>query len=183
MDAMLEEKLDVDGFWAAYVGNLSPLEFMNRSYSPEIDDCVAEYVAALPALFGIVRRQTWRESFAAPWQFRRGEVAAALTQKLEATEAEWRPHLKQRPRPEPSAPVELPPMPVNDLSANDTSHDDEAKSEIPDALDGPRDLPAGDAPDANPELDAETLNLHEEQAAGQDEVDIAQANETREPME
>lgn len=177
MDAMLEEKLDVDGFWAAYVGNLSPLEFMNRCYSPEIDACVAEYVAELPALYGIVRRQTWRESFSAPSQFRRGEVAAALTEKLEATEAEWRPHLKQRPRPEPSAPVEYAPAP-----ANDTPHGDDAQSEISGDLGAPGDLSAGDASDAAPELDAETLNLHEEQAAGQDEVDIAQANETREPM-
>lgn len=183
MDAMLDEKLDVDGFWAAYVGNQSPQEFMNRSYSPEIDACVAEYVEGLPAVFGIVRRQTWRDSFSAPWQFRRGEVAAALTQKLEATEAEWRPHLKQRPRPEPSAPVELPPMPMNDLPVSETPNDVDAKDEISESPGDGHDLPTSDVPSAAPELDAETLNLHEEQAAGQDEVEIAQAEETREPME
>ena len=102
MDAMLDEKLDLDGFWAAYVGNMTPLEFMNRQYSPDIRECVAEYVSLLPQLFGIVRRQTWKEAFGAPSQFRKDAVLAALVDKLEMTEAEWRPHLNQRPRPEPA---------------------------------------------------------------------------------
>lgn len=97
MDAMLEEKLSVDEFWQIYVGNATPLEFMNRLTTPEIDGAVDEYVNALPDLFGIVRRQSWKLSFEAPIQFRRGEVASAIREKLEKTEAEWRPHLNQRP--------------------------------------------------------------------------------------
>lgn len=109
MDAILEEKLSVDDFWQAYVGDISPLEFMNRMYSPEIDACVEAYVNALPDLFGIVRRQTWKASFEAPTQFRRGEIAAAIAEKLEKSEAEWRPHLNQREAPpEPAAPAPEP---------------------------------------------------------------------------
>ena len=106
MDAMLEEKLGVEGFWAAYVGNLTPLEFMNRQYVPEIDEAVAAYVAGLPQVFGIVRRQSWREAFEAPIQFRKEEIIAAMVEKLEATEAEWRPQLNQRPAPAPAPVVE-----------------------------------------------------------------------------
>lgn len=119
MDAILEEKLSVDDFWRVYVGEITPLEFMNRMYSPEIDACVEAYVNELPDLFGIVRRQSWRDSFEAPTQFRRGEVAAAICEKLEKTEAEWRPHLNQRPAP--PEPVVAPPpqseAPVPDESA------------------------------------------------------------------
>lgn len=106
MDAILDEKLDVEGFWAAYVGNFSPLEFMNRQYVPEIDEAVYAYVAGLPQIFGIVRRQSWRDAFGAPIQFRKDEIIFALVEKLEATEAEWRPQLNQRPAPLPAPVVE-----------------------------------------------------------------------------
>jgi hypothetical protein len=112
MDAMLDEKLDVEGFWAAYVGNFSPLEFMNRQYVPEIDEAVAAYVAGLPQIFGIVRRQSWRDAFGAPIQFRKEEIISALVEKLEATEAEWRPQLNQRPAPVPAPVVEDVPPPA-----------------------------------------------------------------------
>ena len=112
MDAILSEGLTPEGFWRAYVGEASPLTFMNRLHSPDPREAAEEYVAKLPHLWGIVRRYTWTASFEAPWQFRKGEISAALTEYLEATESEWRPRLDQSP-PEPySPPVEYAPTPM-----------------------------------------------------------------------
>lgn len=121
MDAMLEEKLDLDSFWRTYVGETTPLEFMNRGTSPDIAACVEAYVAGLPVLYGIVRRRAWKDTFEAPWQYRRGEVAAALQAKLEATETEWRPHLNQRP---PVAPHPLVGQEVTELDEGRVAHPD-----------------------------------------------------------
>jgi len=112
MDAMQSEGLTPEGFWRLYVGEASPLTFMNRLHSPDPREAAEEYVAKLPHLWGIVRRYTWKSSFEAPWQFRKGEIAAALTAHLEATEDEWRARLDQSP-PEPYAPpVEYAPTPM-----------------------------------------------------------------------
>ena len=54
MDAILEEKLGPDGFWQAYVGNISPQEFMNRQYTPDIGAAAEAYSAAW--------RPPWRPS-------------------------------------------------------------------------------------------------------------------------
>ena len=168
MDAILEEKLDTEGFWSAYVGNITPLEFMNRLYSPDLHASAEEYVASLPNLFGIVRRQSWRDAFGAPCQFRKGEVLSAIVEKLEATENDWRPHLNQRPRPVVTEWVPLQP----DLS--ETAVDVPAESQDFDA--------AYAESEAAPETAAEVFNLHEEQIAGQDEVQIVQGEETPEPL-
>lgn len=111
MDAMLSEELTPEGFWRVYVGEASPLTFMNRLHSPDPQEAAAEYVGKLPHIWGIVRRYTWKSSFEAPWQFRKEEIATALAAHLEATEAEWRPRLDQS-APEPvSAAVEYAPAP------------------------------------------------------------------------
>lgn len=171
MDAMLDEKLDVEGFWAAYVGNFSPLEFMNRQYVPEIDEAVAAYVAGLPQIFGIVRRQSWRDAFGAPIQFRKEEISAALVEKLEATEAEWRPQLNQRPAPAPAPVVEDVPPPA--YAPEGESFDPDAYS-VEEAIVTESEAPAEDLP-VQVEAPSEEVILEEAAAPETSHDDTAHA--------
>ena len=77
-------------FWNIYAGGFKPLDFMRLFKSQDPAACARAYVTERPSLFGIVRRGTWRDTFAAERQHTRLEVHAGLVAYLEESEAEWR---------------------------------------------------------------------------------------------
>lgn len=160
MDAIQTENLSPEGFWRAYVGEASPLTFMNRLHSPDPREAATEYVLKLPHLWGIVRRYTWKASFEAPWQFRKEEIIAALAAHLEATEAEWLPRLDQ------SAPDEPAPVPAYEAptpTATEPAPTEAWTSDAPTPDDAPpavdeapvHDVAVDDAPQAEASGDGE----------------------------
>ncbi len=57
--------------------------------SHDAEGCVTAYLAERPSFFGIVRRISWRETFAAEVQHTREVVAAGLISHLEETREDW----------------------------------------------------------------------------------------------
>ncbi len=98
-------------YWQEYVGPESPLEFMGRYDSDEPDRCVAKYISRLPRIYGIVRRQSWGDTFAQEDQLRKEAVASELTAHLEATREDWEPALEayRNSRPQRAESVDLAP--------------------------------------------------------------------------
>lgn len=86
--------MEPQDYWQEYVGTDTPLAFMGRYESNNPARCVEKYMARLPHLFGIVRRQSWQATFAQEDQLRAGPVAAGLSAYLEATREEWEPALE-----------------------------------------------------------------------------------------
>ena len=58
-------------FWNTYAGGFKPLDFMRLFNSHDPAACAWAYVKERPALYGIVRRGSWRETFAAERQHTR----------------------------------------------------------------------------------------------------------------
>jgi len=110
VDSFLQEALNPAEIWRMYVGTRTPLEFMNSFHTPEPRDCAEAFVGRLPHVFGVMRRQTWRESFESPMQLGRELVAGAIWSHLEETREDWEPYLNQQPprapEPEPEPVVE-----------------------------------------------------------------------------
>jgi len=88
-------------FWKAYAGDVAPGDFMCRYQSRNPRRCAERYVSRLSAFLGIARRETWKATFAAPWQHSRDEVIAGLTAHLEETRPEWEPVVAARDAQEP----------------------------------------------------------------------------------
>ena len=82
--------------WKAYAGNIAPSDFICRYQSRNPRRCAERYVSRLPVFLGIVRRETWLATFAAPWQYSRDEVIAGLTAHLEETRSAWEPVVAAR---------------------------------------------------------------------------------------
>jgi hypothetical protein len=80
-------------YWADYVGEESPLAFMGQFDSNNPWRCAEKYVRRLPAFHGIVRKRSWRATFAQPDQLGREEVIAGLAAHIEDTREEWEPHV------------------------------------------------------------------------------------------
>ncbi len=75
--------------WNTFVGDETPAQFMRRQGSLDVEACVQAYIRQLPHVHGIVRTESWRETFRAPEQYTRQHVATALRGHLEETRPEW----------------------------------------------------------------------------------------------
>lgn len=53
--------------------------------------CVDRYLAQVGDFYGLVRCQTWRDTFSADYQWQKAEVRIALIAYLEETREEWEP--------------------------------------------------------------------------------------------
>ena len=77
-------------FWNIYMQGIRPADFMSAFDEADPTMCITEYVRQRPALYGIVRRRNWRETFVAGEpQFTRESVRAGLITHLEETRPEW----------------------------------------------------------------------------------------------
>ncbi len=77
-------------FWNTYMQGIRPADFMSAFDEADPAMCVTEYVRQRPALYGIVRRRNWRETFVSGEpQFTRESVRAGLITHLEETRPEW----------------------------------------------------------------------------------------------
>lgn len=88
--------MDTKFFWKEYVGDLSPLDLMARFESTNPERCAAHFVTALPEIYGVVRRQSWKDTFTGDVQYRKSEITAAIARELDATREEWEPCLDER---------------------------------------------------------------------------------------
>lgn len=86
-------------FWKLYMGDTSPAEFMSRFQSRNPSRVVDRHVRRMPGVYGIVRQQSWRDTFLAPEQFTRERVISGLTAYLEETRTEWEAAIKDLPAP------------------------------------------------------------------------------------
>jgi hypothetical protein len=82
-------------YWETYAGGFTPLMFMRLFHCENPAACASAYVSERPALYGIVRRGSWSETFSAETQPTRPEVAAGLAAYLEETEPVWRAELER----------------------------------------------------------------------------------------
>lgn len=151
--------MNPNDMWQAYMGNTQPVSLFERFQTHDAWTCAQQAAQQLPALYGIVRRRTWRDSFQPGEQFTRETVAVALWQHLEDTREDWEPNLPElkpaAPEPEPAqtAPlsVEAQPSEIDaaeenaEATSEDASTPDQsAHAEQPTECDG--DAPDGAAP-------------------------------------
>lgn len=119
--------MNTKDFWRTYTGGMQPAELIIQFQSRNPKRCAEHYAARMPGMFGIMRRNTWKESFRAPVQHVREEIASALAAYLDETRAEWEPIVAEydrqaaetrRNNPPPPAPVET--APVQEASVEET---------------------------------------------------------------
>jgi len=80
-------------FWTEYVGSVSPREFLAQARTRRLgtpEELVRDYVARLPAVYGLVLRGTWRNTFST-YPYSREQVEGALVEYLEETRPDWEP--------------------------------------------------------------------------------------------
>ncbi|HOJ69783.1 MAG TPA: hypothetical protein PKX28_05640 [Candidatus Hydrogenedentes bacterium] len=78
--------------WQEFMGNLTPAEFMAFFDAGEPGDCVrnSPFVKKIPDFMGIIRRGTWKETFApGREQINRLALEELLIEYLEQTRQEW----------------------------------------------------------------------------------------------
>ncbi|HOV33525.1 MAG TPA: hypothetical protein PLX23_09205 [Candidatus Hydrogenedens sp.] len=82
-------------FWLNYVGNMNPSAFLKISgvYSPF--RAVEKHLKKLSTFYGIVRRNTWKETFSQSLQFTFEEVYYGIIAYLTETEDEWKQEWKE----------------------------------------------------------------------------------------
>ncbi len=82
-------------FWLNYVGNMPPAAFLKISgvYSPF--RAVEKHLKKLSTFYGIVRYNTWKETFSRPLQFTFEEVYCGIIAYLKETEDDWRQEWKE----------------------------------------------------------------------------------------
>ena len=81
--------MEIQDFWNTYSGGLAPAELVWRFGQGDPVAGVQAYIQACPAMYGILCKGTWKETFAVHDQFNRERVAAALLTYLEVTRDEW----------------------------------------------------------------------------------------------
>lgn len=78
--------------WQEFMGNLTPAEFMAFFDAGEPADCVrnSPFVKKIPDFMGIMRRGTWKKTFApGQEQINRQAMEELLIEHLEQTREEW----------------------------------------------------------------------------------------------
>jgi len=88
--------------WQDFTSNELPRDFVARQGGDSAAACVDRFLATLPHVYGIVRKENWRKSFSQPHQLRYQEVRHGLLSFLQAREGEWT-----------LTPFELPPATVH----------------------------------------------------------------------
>jgi len=78
-----------EAIWRDYVGDLSPLEFLQRQGASSVEACVVSYVDLLPRFEGIVRSYNWPSAFRSEYQLRAAEVIRGLLEHLEHHRDAW----------------------------------------------------------------------------------------------
>ncbi len=88
-------KWEPKDFWQQYVGSMTPSAFLKISgvYSPY--RAVEKHLRKLSTFYGIVRRNTWKETFNEPLQFTFEEVYWEIIAYLKETENEWKQEWKE----------------------------------------------------------------------------------------
>jgi len=81
--------MDTKEIWACYVPDATPGELMCRFELRNSARCVDRYLEQLGSFYGVVRRGSWRDTFAAARQLTRETVRTALVAHLEETRPEW----------------------------------------------------------------------------------------------
>jgi hypothetical protein len=81
--------MEIQDFWNTYSGGLAPAELVWRFGKGDPVAGVKAYIQARPAMYGILCKGTWKETFSVHEQFNRERVAAALLTHLEMTRDEW----------------------------------------------------------------------------------------------
>lgn len=89
---------------------------MRRYASKDPWRCVEWFLAQRPSVFGIVRRHSWSETFAADVQHHRESVIAGIAAHLENTRSEWESAPDSQSIPPPTAP----PDPASDVISPET---------------------------------------------------------------
>ncbi len=87
--------MEIQDFWNIYAGGYSPAEFVWRFGKGNAAVSVKEYTNSCPAMYGIVRSNTWKETFATAEQYNRERVSAALLTHLELTRETWESHVQE----------------------------------------------------------------------------------------
>lgn len=88
-------KWEPKDFWEQYIGSLTPSAFLKISgvYSPY--RAVEKHLRKLSTFYGIVRRNTWKETFSSFLQFNYEEVYWGIIAYLKETESEWKQEWKE----------------------------------------------------------------------------------------
>jgi len=138
-----------EAIWRAYVGDASPLEFLQRQGASSVGACVASHVDPLPRFEGIVRSYNWPSAFRSEFQLRAAEVIRGLLEYLEQHREEWE-SAWSAPAARAAAPVvqETPPVlpPEDEPLPDDDQEPDvdvEEESEVPLEI-APTGVPDGD---------------------------------------
>ncbi len=76
-------------FWKTFVGDDTVSAFMCAGNTPDPNRRVEQHVAELGTVYGIVRQNSWQDTFSAPQQYPRAVVAANLQAHLQETREEW----------------------------------------------------------------------------------------------
>jgi hypothetical protein len=100
--------MELKDFWTIYVGEESPADFMQRHGTQSPEEGVARFMEQHPDVLGIMRRNSWKETFQAPVQFTCESVSRALITYLEETREQWaqpQDAMPASPAPPPEAPV------------------------------------------------------------------------------
>lgn len=91
MNALHANDLTPADFWKEYVGAIQPREFLARARAKRPgtpEELVQQHAARLPAVFGLVLRGSWRNTFSA-YPYTREQVEGALLEYLEETRCDW----------------------------------------------------------------------------------------------
>ncbi len=86
--------MTVTDYWNIYVGSMTAAEFVWRYGKGDMEESVREYLRQRPAFFGIVRRDSWRDTFLAVDQHNQEVVASALMVVLDESRDVWTPEVE-----------------------------------------------------------------------------------------
>ena len=82
-------------FWKMFVGDDTVGAFMCGGSTPDPSRRVEQYVSELGTVYGIVRQNSWQDTFSASQQYPRAVVTANLQAYLQETREEWEAPLRE----------------------------------------------------------------------------------------
>ncbi len=88
--------MEIQAFWNTYAGGMSPAELVWQFGRGDMEAGVRAYITKYPSFYGIMRRGSWRETFADTTQYTRQDVFSALTTYLELHRDEWEQEVRDR---------------------------------------------------------------------------------------
>jgi len=87
--------MEIQDFWNTYTGNLTPAELVWQFGKGDPITAIWAFRKHSPSMYGILRRNTWQETFASKEQYNRERIGFALITYLEINRDAWEEQVKE----------------------------------------------------------------------------------------